>query len=190
MMKRALVCVAAAAIAFVPSASQAQRRAPTSSPVKFAIGTGIAMPMSDFSDAVGTGFHVEGLGSKQLNGSAAFIRGELGFSLYGGKTYGGGTSGKGNQLGAVADIGYNFTSTSTVKPYVLGGLGLHRTSVTVENGGVSASDDNTAMGFNAGAGMRFKMGGHVAYLEGRYMNNGSWKGANIASFPIAFGVEF
>ena len=191
MMKRALVGFAAAAIAFVPAVSQAQaHRAPASSPVKFAIGAGVAMPMSDFADAVGTGFHVEGLGSKQLNGSAAFLRGELGFSMYGDKTYGGGTSGKGNQLGAVADIGYNFASSSTVKPYVLGGLGLHRTSLTVENGGVSASDDNTAMGFNAGAGMRFKMGGHVAYLEGRYMNNGSWQGANIASFPIAFGVEF
>jgi hypothetical protein len=188
-MKRALVGLAAAAIAFVPAVSQAQH-ASKSSPVRFALGAGVAMPMSDFADAVGTGFHLEGTGSKQLSGSAAFLRGELGASLYGSKTYGGGTSGKGNQLGAVVDLGYNFVSTSSLKPYVLGGLGLHRTSVTVDAGNVSQSDNNTAMGFNAGAGMRFKMGGRVAYLEGRYMNNGSWQGANIASFPIAFGVEF
>lgn len=189
MMKRALVGFAAAAIAFVPAVSQAQR-ASASQPIKFSLGAGVAMPMSDFADAVGTGFHLEGTGSKHLSGSAAFVRGELGVSYYGDKSYGGGTSGKGNQLGAVVDLGYDFVSTSSVKPYVLGGLGLHRTSVTVENSGVSASDDNTAMGFNAGAGMRFKMGGHIAYVEGRYMNNGSWHGANIASFPIAFGVEF
>jgi hypothetical protein len=192
MMKRALVGIALAAMVIVPASSQAQRRASASQPIRFALGAGVAVPMSDFADAVGTGFHLEGTGSKQLNGSAAFLRGELGAAMYGSKTYGGGVSGKGNQLGAVADIGYNFASTSSLKPYVLGGLGLHRTSVTVDlgSGNGSQSDNNTAMGFNAGAGMRFKMGAHVAYLEGRYMNNGSWQGANIASFPIAFGVEF
>jgi hypothetical protein len=191
MMKRALVGFAAAAIAFVPAVSQAQH-ASASQPVKFSLGAGVSMPMADFADAVGTGFHVEGTGLKQLSGSAAFLRGELGFTYYGSKTYGGGMSGSGNQLGAVADIGYNFASSSTVKPYVLGGLGLHRTSLTVDagSGNGTASDNNTALGFNAGAGMRFKMGAHIAYLEARYMNNGSWNGANIASFPIAFGVEF
>ena len=193
MMKRAMVCFAAAAIAFVPAVSHAQRGAASASqPLHFAMGAGIAMPMSDFADAVGTGFHLEGLGTKQLSGSAAFLRGELGFAYFGNKSYGGGLSGKGNQLGAVMDLGYNFVSTSTIKPYVLGGLGLHRTSITVDAGlnNGSTTSDNTALGFNAGAGMRFKMGMHVAYVEGRYMNQGNWNRANIASFPIAFGVEF
>lgn len=190
MMKRALVGFAAAAIAFVPAVSQAQQHRSASQPIKFSLGAGVALPMADFGNAVGTGYHLEGTGSKQLNGSAAFVRGELGAALYGSKNQGGGASTKGNQLGAVADIGYNFASTSSVKPYVLGGLGLHRTSVTADLGGTSQSDNNTAMGYNVGAGMRFKMGGRVAYLEGRYMNNGSWNGANIANFPIAFGVEF
>ena len=192
MMKRALVGIALAAMVVVPASSQAQARrsASNSQPVRFALGAGVAMPMSDFADAVGTGFHLEGTGSKQLSGSAAFLRGELGGSYYGSKTYGQGVSDKGNQLGAIVDLGYNFVSTSSMKPYVLGGLGLHRTSVTVDAGNLSRSDNNTAMGFNAGAGMRFRMGGHVSYLEARYMNNGSWQGSNIASFPIAFGVEF
>ncbi len=193
MMKRAMVGFAAAAIAFVPAVSHAQRAAASASqPLHFAMGAGIAMPVSDFADAVGTGFHLEGLGTKQLSGSPVFLRGELGVALYGDKAYGGGVSGKGNQLGAVMDLGYSFVSTSTIKPYVLGGLGVHRTSLTVNAGpnNGSATDDNTALGFNAGAGMRFKMGAHVAYLEGRYMNQGNWNGANIASFPIAFGVEF
>ena len=193
MMKRAMVGIAAAAIAFVPAVSHAQRAsASASQPLYFAMGAGIALPLSDFANAVGTGFHVEGLGTKQLSGSPVFLRGELGFTLYGDKSYGGGLSGKGNQIGGVMDLGYSFVSTSTIKPYVLGGLGVHRTSLTVDAGlnNGSSTADNTALGFNAGAGMRFKMGAHVAYLEGRYMNQGNWNGGTVASFPIAFGVEF
>jgi opacity protein-like surface antigen len=188
MMKRALVGIALAAIVVVPASSQAQRRS-ASEPVKFSAGLGVAMPMSDFGDVVGTGLHIEGMASKRLSASPAFLRGELGFAHYGDKDNFATTS---NQVTAALDLGYNFASSSTVKPYVLGGLGAYRTSLSTDLGAGNAtvSDNTTELGFNAGVGMRFKMGGHVAYLEGRYINQGSWEGASIASFPIAFGLEF
>lgn len=189
MMKRAMVCVAAAAIAFVPSLSQAQRRAPASEPMKFSAGLGVALPQSDFADGVGTGLHIEGMASRRLSASPAFLRGELGFAHYGEKDNSGVTS---NQIAAALDLGYNFVSTSSVKPYVLGGLGAYRTSMSMDLGAGNATvnDNKTNLGFNAGVGMRFKMAGHVAYVEGRYVDQGNWEGSKIASLPIAFGIEF
>lgn len=192
MMKRAILSIAAAALVVAPSVSHAQRSRAATSPVKFSLDAGIAMPMSDWGDAVGTGLGIGASGAKQLTGSPVFLRGELGFNYYMGKDQGGGLTTKGNQIGGAFDLGYSFPSSSTVKPYVLGGLNIHRTSLTAEiDGGGSASDNSSAkFGFNGGVGMRFKMGARVAHVEGRYMNQGTWNGASIASFPITFGVEF
>jgi hypothetical protein len=189
MMKRALVGIALAAMVVVPASSQAQRRAPASDPVKFSAGLGVALPQADFADGVGTGMHIEGLASKRLSGSPAFLRGELGFARYGEKDKSGVTS---NQITGALDIGYNFVSSSSVKPYVLGGLGAYRTSMSMDLGAGNATvnDNTTNLGYNAGVGMRFKMAGHVAYVEGRYVDQGNWQGAKIASLPIAFGIEF
>ena len=193
MMKRAFLSLAAAALVVAPSVSHAQRSRAASSPVKFSLDAGIAMPMSDWGDVVGTGLGIGVSGSKAMTGSPVFLRGELGFNYYMSKDQGGGASTKGNQLGGAFDLGYSFPSSSTVKPYVLGGLNIHRTSLTVDlgSGNGSASDNSGAkLGFNGGVGMRFKMGTRVAHVEGRYMNQGTWEGASIASFPITFGVEF
>jgi hypothetical protein len=192
MMKRAMLGAALAAVVFVPSVSHAQRRsAPAQAPVKFALDANLSMPMSDYGDVVGTGVGISGSASKSLTGSPVFLRGELGFTYNTGKDQGGGLTTKGNQLGGAFDLGYSFPASSSVKPYAIGGLNIVRTSVTAEANGQSDSQSSGAkFGFNGGLGMRFKMGGRVAHIEGRYMNQGTWEGASIASFPISFGVEF
>jgi hypothetical protein len=189
MMKRALVGLAAAAIAFVPAVSQAQQHRSASQPWKYSAGLGVALPQSDYADGVGTGLHIEGMASKSLSASPAFLRGELGYAHFGEKDNSGVTS---NQLAAALDLGYNFVSSSSVKPYVLGGLGAYRTSMSMDlgSGNATVNDNKTNLGFNAGVGMRFKMAGHVAYVEGRYVDQGNWNGAKIATLPIAFGLEF
>jgi outer membrane protein with beta-barrel domain len=189
MMKRALVGLAAAAIAFVPAVSQAQQHRSASEPMKFSAGLGVALPQSDFADGVGTGLHIEGMASKRLAASPAFLRGELGYAHFGEKDNSGTTS---NQIAAALDLGYNFAASSSVKPYILGGLGAYRTALSMDLGAGNATvnDNKTNLGYNAGVGMRFKMGGHVAYIEGRYVDQGNWDGAKIASLPIAFGLEF
>ena len=189
MMKRALVGFAAAAIAFVPAVSQAQQHRSASQPVKWSAGLGLALPQGDYADGFGTGMHIEGMASKHLSGSPAFLRGELGFAHFGEKDNSGATS---NQVTGALDLGYNFVSSSSVKPYVLGGLGAYRTSISQDLGAGNGTfnDNKTNLGFNAGVGMRFKMAGHVAYVEGRYVDQGNWEGAKIATLPIAFGMEF
>ena len=189
MIKRELVGFAAAAIAFVPAVSQAQQHRSASAPWKYSAGLGVALPQSDYADGVSTGMHIEGMASKSLSASPAFLRGELGFAHFGEKDNSGATS---NVLAAALDLGYNFAASSTVKPYVLGGLGAYRTSISQDLGAGNGTfnDNKTNLGFNAGVGMRFKMAGHVAYVEGRYVDQGNWNGAKIATLPIAFGLEF
>src|SRR5690349_10541628 len=101
MMKRALVGLAAAAIAFVPAVSQAQQHRSASQPWKYSAGLGVALPQSDYADGVGTGLHIEGMASKSLSASPAFLRGELGYAHFGEKDNSGVTS---NQLAAALDL--------------------------------------------------------------------------------------
>ena len=188
MMKRAMVGFALAAIVVAPSASQAQRRASASAsqPIHFAMGAGVAMPTGDWSNAVGTGFHIEGMGAKNLTGSPVFVRGEAAYTMFGSKTLAGSNwKGSGNQLAGIVDLGYNFASTSSMKPYVLGGLGLHHSTLKVDMGNTTGSSSKDDLGLNVGGGMRFKMAGRVAFLEARYMAAG-----DVKALPIGFGVEF
>lgn len=188
-MKRAILgAVALATIALVPADSQAQRRAAASRPVQLAVGAGVAMPMSDLGDAVGTGFNVAFSGTKKLARQPMWLRGQLDLNMYGSQkvTVGGGTiESSANQIGGLFDVGHDFASTSSAKPYVLGGLGVIRNSQKIKSDGVSVSGDKTELGINVGGGMKFRMGGRTAWVEARYLTAGDFD-----SLPITFGINF
>lgn len=188
-MKRAILgAVAVATIALLPADSQAQRRAAASRPVQLAVGAGVAMPMSDLGDAVGTGFNVAFNGTKKLATAPVWLRGQLDLNMYGSqKVQAGGVEMKtsGNQIGGIFDVGHDFASTSSAKPYVLGGLGIIRNSLKQSMNGVSVSGDKTELGINVGGGMKFRLGGRTAWLEARYLAAGDFD-----ALPITFGVNF
>ncbi len=187
-MKRAILgAVALATIALIPADSQAQRRAPAR-PVQFAVGAGVAMPMSDLGDAVGTGFNVSFNGTKKLAKQPMWLRGHLDINMYGSQKVTVGSESfeyTANQIGALFDVGHDFASTSSAKPYVLGGLGLIRNSQKIKSGDISVSGDETELGINLGGGMKFRMGGRTAFVEARYLTAG-----DFASLPLTFGINF
>lgn len=191
MMKRTMLGLAAAAFVALPSISHAQRRAASASaPIRFSMGAGIAMPMSDLGNGVGTGFHVEGLGERKLTGAPVFLRGELGFTMFGKKDIqGSGVKGSANSIAGMFDVGYNFVTATSVKPYLVGGLGMHHSSYTVDAssfpGGSKSTDSKNDLGVNVGGGMRFKMGSRQASLEARYIAAGDMK-----QLPIGLSVQF
>ena len=135
MMKRAILGAAIVSLALVPSASQAQRRgAAAQKPIAFSLGAGVAMPMSDWGELVGTGFHVSGMGEKKLTGAPIYLRGELGFTMFGSKTYGSfgpgqDIKGSGHQIAGMFDVGYNFVTSSSVKPYFARWCGKPRRAI-------------------------------------------------------------
>ena len=190
MMKRTMLGLAAAAFVALPSISHAQRRASASTPIRFSMGAGVAMPMSDLGDGVGTGFHVEGLGERKLASAPVFLRGELGFTMFGKKDLQGtGVKGSANSIAGMFDVGYNFVTSTSVKPYLVGGLGMHHSSYTVDatnlRNGTKQTDSKNDLGVNVGGGMRFKMGSRQASLEARYIAAGDMK-----QLPIGLSIQF
>ena len=193
-MKRTILgVVAVATLALVPTVGHAQRanRAPAK-PYTFSIGGGLSVPTGDMSNSSNAGINLQGAVAHKLGTSPAWLRGELAFTRFGSKNDQG-FSGHQSELGGIANIGYSFPTTSSIRPYVLGGLGVYRQGYTVEGGGASMSINETDIGFNGGLGVRFAMGKHMASLEARYhsVSGGNKFGNQSSNFvPVTFGWEF
>jgi opacity protein-like surface antigen len=191
-MKRTILgVVAVATLMLVPAVSHAQRGR-AAKPFTYSIGAGLTVPTGNTSDASNAGINLQGAVSHKLGTSPAWLRGELAYTRLGSKSEQG-FSGHQSEIGGIVNIGYSFPTTSKIRPYVLGGLGLYRQSYTVEGGGASMSINETDLGFNGGMGVRFKMGTHMASVEARYHNvSGGDKFGNQASsfVPVTFGWEF
>ena len=194
-MKRTILgVVAVAAIALVPAVSHAQRtnRAQPTKAYTFSIGAGLSVPTGDMGDATKTGFNVQGAVAHKLGASPAWLRGELAFHRFGSQDLGG-ANGHASELGALANIGYSFPTTSSIRPYVLGGLGLYSQKYTIEASGASLSQSESDIGFNGGLGVAFRMGGRSASVEARYhsVNGGDKMGNQSSTFvPVTFSMSF
>ena len=194
-MKRTILgVVAVATIALVPAVSHAQRanRAQSTKAYTFSVGAGLSVPTGDMSDGSKTGFNVQGAVSHKIGMSPMWLRGEVAFHRFGSQNLGG-ADGHQSELGALANIGYSFPTTSKIRPYVLGGLGLYSQKYTVEGGGASLSQSESDIGFNGGLGVRFPMGNRSASLEARYHSvNGGDKMGNMTStfVPVTFSIDF
>jgi opacity protein-like surface antigen len=194
-MKRTIFgVVAVAAIALVPAVSNAQRanHASAAKPYTFSIGAGLSVPTGDMSNGSKTGFNLQGAVQHALGMSPAWLRGEVAFHRFGSQNLGG-ADGHQSELGALANIGYSFPTTSKVRPYVLGGLGLYSQKYSVEQGGVNASISESDLGFNGGLGVSFPMAGRKASLEARYhsVSGGNKMGNQTSTFvPVTFSMSF
>lgn len=197
-MKRAILGLAVAALVIAPSTSDAQRgrAAASAKPLTWSLGVGASMPNGDFADVAKTGVNLQGAVVKALNNSPVWLRGEAAYHRFGAikesGSFGGvnySTSGRASLMSLIGDVGYSFQSSSSVKPYVLGGLGMNRASYTVESEvdgqKDTATDTSNELGINVGGGMRFRMAGRIATLEARYMTVD-----NADFIPLTFSIEF
>ena len=80
-----------------------------------------------------------------------------------------------------------------VRPYLIGGVGAYNVTASVEasEGGesIAFSDDQTKIGVNGGAGLRFALGTLATFVEARY-HAVFLEGDRASYIPISFGVEF
>ena len=194
-MKRTILgVVAVAAIALVPAVSHAQRanHAPAAKAYTFSLGAGLSVPTGTMGDGSKTGFNLQGAVAHKIGTSPMWMRGEVAFHRFGSQNLGG-ADGHQSELGALANIGYSFPTTSKVRPYVLGGLGLYSQKYTVENSGASLSMSESDIGFNGGLGVSFPMAGRSASLEARYhsVNGGNKFGNQKSTFvPVTMSINF
>ncbi|MBP7550485.1 MAG: porin family protein [Gemmatimonadaceae bacterium] len=144
---------------------------------------GVALPMGDFGDAVGLGFHLGGHLALPLQGKLA-LRFDVDYGRYSGED-GFGIDNV-SLLGGVANLVYRMETSSELKPYLLGGIGFYNTTIE-GNGGGSADESNLA--FNAGIGYDFKFGNSNLFTELRFLSIQT-DGSSTTTLPIVIGLRF
>ncbi len=160
--------------------------APALGQASFSLGGGVTLPLGDFGDAAGTGFHglagvsfvpsgspvgiqVDGM-YQRLGADDELAFGDEDFQI----------------IQGTANAVYTFTTAeeSTFHPYLIGGVGLYNIKLT----GDDAPDSETDFGINAGAGFDFRAGSIGLFIEGRF-HNVFTEGESTNFIPITVGVR-
>jgi opacity protein-like surface antigen len=155
----------------------------------FGVSGGLSVPVGDLSDLAESGFQVAGhLYLRPANFTNLGFRGDVSYDRFSLK---GNADGNVNSLGVIANAIYNVPTTgSTVRPYVLGGLGLYslKSQITVGSTTVN-SDRESKFGLQAGGGLEFMLSGFSTFVEAKFVNvftdddSTTW-------IPITFGFRF
>ena len=188
-MKRSIFGAAALALALSASTVQAQR------PFSVGVALGATVPVSDLGDDFDTGYH----GTVSVNFSPPAL--PVGVRIEGAFNQLAGTDGGIVEFNDYRILSVTANATlgipmamSPISPYLVGGLGLYRTSYECTGCQDPKSND---LGFNIGVGTKFGMAGFGAFVEARYHyvqgeedSQGNGPGSVIRFIPISFGIMF
>jgi opacity protein-like surface antigen len=157
-------------------------RAQGYNPFQIGASGGIAFPTSDLGNVANTGYNVTVAVGYKPELTPIGVRAEAAYNEFGSKIFNGNV----NIPAFTGNLVYGLP-VGTLSPYVIGGAGLYRTSINVNNGGNASEND---FGFNIGAGLKIPLSsGFETFVEARYhhvtQNNGS-----LSFVPITFGVMF
>ena len=166
-------------------AQEGQGMGSYSNPVSFGIFAGASVPLGDFSDNfAGTGFHVGGL--LQWNSPTAPIGLRVDGAYHKFGNSGTSTADPSMVVGTVNGM-YLFPSTSTVRPYIIGGGGIY-------NERCSVCESQTKFGVNAGVGMNVPLSGFSTIIEARFHlifdSDNEANTSNKTFIPISVGLMF
>ena len=179
-MKRIRLGILALALGlFAMPALGAQQTQPTEG-IRFGVGGGLTLPIGTYGDFDKAGWHVMGLIQFPISQSPVHARFD---AMYGQTSHDVG-SGNTTLTGATGDLLYHLGNrASTVRPYVLGGVGFYN----VDFGGGAGSQSKFA--FGAGGGILFSIGTMHAFLESRYMSVQT-SGNSLTFLPVSLGLMF
>jgi len=160
-------------------------------PYKFGADLGATVPTGTFSDGADLGFHLGGLFEYTPKSMPVNWRGEIAYNRNGLKDSGidgvNGNFSMFNIVGnAVMPLG---NKAATVRPYVIGGLGMYRLTAAASYQDVSVSTSQTKLGLNGGAGLGFHLSSVETFVEARY-NSVFTDGSNMNFIPFTFGFKF
>lgn len=216
--RRLLAAAAVAVLAPVALHAQAQSAASVAArPISFGISGGAALVQGDLSDAFGTGFIVGGHLKYASPTLPVGFRADVNYSRNGAKE---GADANLSAITGFANAVFTFApQTSTLRPYVLGGLGFGRVTIdadfdfddleargprtapvaaklptgngarVAQSGGISVSDNETGFAFQIGAGLEIPLSGITGFGEIGYQRV-SLDGGSLGMIPIRFGVRF
>lgn len=150
----------------------------------FSLGGSLGMPLGDLDDGVNMGFHLVGAANFRPQSLPVGIQVDANFARFG--TEGDGVNLRG--LFATGNAVYSFSTaeTSSIRPYLIGGLGVYNLKFT----GDGVSDDGTTkLGINAGAGFNFAAGNTALFVEGRF-HNVFTENSSAQFIPLTVGIRF
>lgn len=153
--------------------------------VSFGIAGGATVPLGDAADLHDVGFNLMGL----VNVQPAFLpvgaRFDVMYHSLGGKgsELPGSLTSDLNVLAGTANAVLTVSNTGTVRPYVLGGVGVYN----LDTDGVTESV--TKFGLNGGGGIEFGLGGFNAFVEAR-LHSVFTDESNTNLVPVVFGLRF
>ena len=96
---------------------------------------------------------------------------------------------KTNLFGGSVDVTYNFQPASTVRGYLLGGIGFYRVKFSVTSSGVTADTSATKFAWNVGAGFTYGTGVIALFLEARYLDVGALETIKPTTLSTATGIR-
>jgi hypothetical protein len=185
-MKR--IVRSAAVLGMVTLASVATVHAQGAGRASFHVAGGITLPMGDFGDNFSMGWQGLGGVSFGLGGLPFAIRVDGFYGQNGGDEDVTGPDVKAKFFGGMAGGQFGFGSeASSVKPYILGQVGMVNSKVSFPGG---STDGETDFAFGGGAGINFGLGSMGAFVEGQFVSVqtvGCASNYLVARFGINFG---
>jgi hypothetical protein len=185
-MKRSLRFVGLAAFLALPVVASAQD---TPRPVSFGVSGGLSLPIGDLGDGYEMGFNVTGhVMLRPASFTNLSFRGDVNFDRFGAKNV---DDVNFRFLGGTANAVYAFPQSTPgmVRPYVLGGVGMQNSKVSVDVGSGSASNSSTDVHVQGGGGINFQLSGFTTFVEAKYVNVFG-DGSSVSFIPITFGIRF
>lgn len=177
-----------AAVAAAPAQAQNMDDARA---VRFGVNAGLSMPTGDFADLADLGFLVGGTLDIRPATLPVYFRADLSYQRWGVKgteIEGFDVDGNASQISLLGNVVLPFATEGGLRPYVLGGLGIHRSTIDIEVEDfeeLSGKESETDLGFQLGGGLQFRLTGFDAYIEARYHDV-----ADASYIPIVFGIKF
>ena len=147
----------------------------------FGAAAGLSAPMSDFKNTSDVGYHLTGMVTFSPPLAPIGFRFEGMFNEFNSKLN---SAVKTRILAGTANAMVG--APGIIGPYVIGGLGMYRSSASCS----ACSGSNTNPGFNLGGGLRFGLAGFSAFGEARYHYVKASSGSNLQFIPVSFGVTF
>ena len=152
------------------------------SPLTFGIAGGVSIPLGDFADFAGTGWHAGGLVEWNTPTSPIGVRAEGVYHKFGekGENYP-------SMIAGLVNLVWNFPMTQpyTVRPYLIGGAGIYDERC-------DGCPSQTKAGLNGGGGITIPLTGFSTFVEARFhiVFDSNTSQSNSTFVPISVGIHF
>jgi opacity protein-like surface antigen len=191
--------VLAAVAAAVPGILGAQAAV---RPMSFGVQGGITLPMGEYGDVAETGFNVGGYLQWRPANQVFGVRGELQYHRTDIKDevlddFSPDATGNFSLLYfGVAPVLEVAPPESGIGWYILAGVGMYQVKTSVTETGIDVSTSESEIGFNAGAGLRFRFGSATLYVETRYHgvrvddDDATTSASDFNFMPFSIGISW